>query len=132
MQQIGDSVVSTIIRCVNELSEGDRPPRPGELRIETARLGDRIELTLAGELDLVSAPQLESELMAVESPDAGELLLDLADVQFIDSTGLRVLLGATRRADATGQKLLVRHVRGQARRLFEIAGVIEQFSFEGD
>jgi anti-sigma B factor antagonist len=117
---------------VHELFEGDRPPRPGELRIETARLGTRIELTLAGELDLVSAPQLESELMEVESPDAGELLLDLGGVQFIDSTGLRVLLGATKRADATGHKLLVRHVRGQARRLFEIAGVTEQFSFEGD
>jgi anti-sigma B factor antagonist len=121
-----------IIRSVHELFEGNLPPRPGELRIKTARLGTRIELTLAGELDLVSAPQLESELMEVESPDAGELLLDLAGVQFIDSTGLRVLLGATKRADATGQKLLVRHVRGQARRLFEIAGVTEQFSFEGD
>ena len=117
---------------MHELFEGDRAPRPGELRIETARLGTRIELTLAGELDLISAPQLESELMAVESPDAGELLLDLAEVQFIDSTGLRVLLGATKRADVTGQKLLVRHLRGQARRLFEIAGVIEQFSFEDD
>jgi anti-sigma B factor antagonist len=117
---------------VHELFEGDRPPRPGELRIETARLGTRIELTLVGELDLVSAPQLESELMEVESPDARELLLDLAGVQFIDSTGLRVLLGAAKRADATGQRLLVRHVRGQARRLFEIAGVTERFSFEGD
>jgi hypothetical protein len=36
------------------------------------------------------------------------------------------------RAGATGQKLLVRHVRGQARRLFEIAGVTEKFSFEGE
>jgi anti-anti-sigma factor len=70
--------------------------------------------------------------MEVESFDARELLLDLAGVRFIDSTGLRVLLGATMRAGATGQKLLVRHVRGQARRLFEIAGVTEKFSFEGE
>jgi anti-sigma B factor antagonist len=112
--------------------EGDRAPRPGELRIETARVGSRIELSLAGELDLVSAPRLESELMAVESDHAGDLLIDLEGVQFIDSTGLRVLLGATKRADATGHKLLVRHVRGQARRLFEIAGVLEQFSLEDE
>lgn len=93
-------------------------------------MGSRIELSLSGELDLVSAPRLEGELMAVESADAPELLIDLAGVQFIDSTGLRVLLGATKRADATGHKLLVRHVHGQARRLFEIAGVVEQFSFD--
>lgn len=115
---------------MHELFESDRAPRPGELTIETARVGSRTELSLAGELDLISAPQLESELMAVESPDAGELLIDLGGVQFIDSTGLRVLLGATKRAGATGHKLLVRHVRGQARRLFEIAGVLELFSFE--
>jgi anti-sigma B factor antagonist len=123
---------STIIPSVHELFEGDRPPRPGELRIETTRRGTRTELTLAGELDLISAPQLESELMAVASPGAGELLIDLAEVQFIDSTGLRVLLGATKRADAAGQKLLVRHVHGQARRLFEIAGVIDRFSLRDD
>jgi len=117
---------------MHELFEGDRAPRPGELRIQTARVGTRIELSLAGELDLVSAPQLESELMAVESPEAGEVLIDLAEIEFVDSTGLRVLLGAAKHADATGHKLLVRHVGGQARRLFEIAGVMDQFSFEDD
>ncbi|HEY3944168.1 MAG TPA: STAS domain-containing protein [Solirubrobacteraceae bacterium] len=117
---------------MHEPFDGSRAPRRSELRIQTARVGTRTELSLAGELDLVSAPQLESELMAVESPDAGELLIDLEGVQFIDSTGLRSLLGATKRAHATGQKLLVRHVQDQARCLFEIAGVTEQFSFEDD
>lgn len=95
-------------------------------------MGARVELSLTGELDLVSAPKLEGELMTVESAGPGELLIDLEAVEFIDSTGLRVLLGATRRARAAGQKLLVRHVRGQVRRLFEIAGVLEQFSLEGE
>ena len=117
---------------MHELFEGDRAPRPGELRIETASTGTRVELSLAGELDLVSAPKLESELMAVESLDAGDLLIDLEHVQFVDSSGLRVLLGARRRSDATGHRLRMRHVRGQPRRLFEIAGVLEQFSFEDD
>jgi anti-sigma B factor antagonist len=126
------NAASTIIQSVHELFEGDRAPRPGELKIQTARMGTRVELSLDGELDLMSAPQLEGELMAVESPEAREVLIDLEGVQFIDSTGLRVLLGATKRADATGHKLLVRHVRGQARRLFEIAGVLEQFSFEDE
>lgn len=117
---------------MHEPFDGSRAPRRTELRIQTVRVGTRTELSLAGDLDLISAPELESELMAVESPDAGELLIDLEEVQFIDSTGLRSLLGATKRAHAAGQKLLVRHAGDQARCLFEIAGVTEQFSFEDD
>lgn len=115
---------------MDKLFEGDQAPRPGDLKIETVRAGARVELVLAGELDLVSAPALESELMAVESDNAAELLIDLQRLEFMDSTGLRVLLSATRRADAEGHKLLVRHLQGQVRRLFEIAGVLEQFSLE--
>ena len=117
---------------MHEPFDGSPAPRRSELRIQTARVGARTELSLAGDLDLISAPELESELMAVESPGAGELLIDLEGVQFIDSTGLRSLLGATKRAIAAGQKLLLRHAGDQAQCLFEIAGVTEQFSFEDD
>ena len=117
---------------MGELFDEHRTPRPGELNIERVRTGARVELVLAGELDLVSAAKLEGELMAVEGDNAGELVIDLERVEFIDSTGLRVLLSATRRSDASGHKLRVRHVRGQVRRLFEIAGVLDLFSVEAD
>ena len=113
---------------MDKLFEGDQAPRPGELKIETVRAGACVELVLAGELDLVSAPALEGELMAVESDSVGELVIDLQRLEFMDSTGLRVLLSATRHAEAEGHKLLLRNVQGQVRRLFEIAGVLEQFS----
>ena len=87
-------------------------------------------LSLVGELDLASAPRLESELMAVESSHPREFIIDLEGVQFIDSTGLRVLLGATRRAHAAAQTLHLRRAHGQVVRLFEIAGVLEQFSLQ--
>jgi anti-sigma B factor antagonist len=117
---------------MHEPYDGTRAPRSRELTIETTSAATRVELTLAGELDLVSAPKLEAELMAVETSDAGNLLIDLEGVQFVDSTGLRVLLGAARRAAVSEHKLALRHVDGQVRRLFEMAGVVEQFSFDSD
>ena len=54
-------------------------------------------LTLHGELDLLGAPQLQSEIES-EALDAAEIVvLDLDDVQFIDSAGLRVVLAAHER-----------------------------------
>lgn len=108
----------------------DRVPRPGELAIETVTTPDSIILSLTGELDLGSAPKLESELMSVESTYPREFVIDLDGVQFIDSTGLRVLLGATRRAHAAAHELHLRRAHGQVVRLFEIAGVLDQFSFK--
>lgn len=117
---------------MDERPQPDRIPRPGELAIETTTTQDGVVLSLVGELDLASAPRLESELMAVESNYPREFVIDLEGVQFIDSTGLRVLLGATRRAHAAANRLQLRRAHGQVVRLFEIAGVLEQFSFEDE
>ena len=54
---------------------------------------DRVVLKVSGELDLVSEPQLNQALHALEGRTAA---LDLSELAFIDSTGLRTLLGAAR------------------------------------
>jgi anti-sigma B factor antagonist len=115
----------------DERPEPDRVPRPGELAIETTTTPDRVVLSLVGEIDLTSAPTLEGALIAVESNYPREFVIDLEGVQFIDSTGLRVLLGATRRARAAAHELHLRRAHGQVVRLFEIAGVLDCFSFQG-
>jgi anti-sigma B factor antagonist len=94
-----------------------------QLTIEVRQAPDRIVLALHGELDLVSAPRLQS---AIESDtiDAAEIVvLDLDDVHFIDSTGLRVLLAAHERTAESGQRLAVTPGSPQVQRLLSIAGV---------
>lgn len=69
-----------------------------QLRIEQARHGDTIVVTLAGDLDLATAPQVVSALQDASGllTGPGERLgLDMRGVGFIDSTGLRVLLRAS-------------------------------------
>jgi anti-anti-sigma factor len=94
-----------------------------QLTIEVRQEPDRIVLVLHGELDLASAPRLQSEIESDTVDAAGIVVLDLDDVHFIDSAGLRVLLAAHERTVERGQKLALTPGSPQVQRLLSIAGV---------
>src|SRR5439155_4034554 len=66
--------------------------KPLELRIVNDAGSPRV--TVAGELDLATAEQLEAQLKQVESSGPGTLVLDLRELEFMDSTGLRAVIAA--------------------------------------
>lgn len=78
---------------------------------------------LEGELDIATAPLLDATLADVERNGTGTVLLDLARVQFIDSTGLRSLLSARQRAEAAGRKLRLANLPVDVERVFDVTGV---------
>jgi anti-anti-sigma factor len=89
---------------------------------EEAGEGEARVVRMAGELDVATAPDFERILMR-HRPPRQRVILDLSELRFMDSTGLRVLLQA-RRAAADGQwRLELRSVPPNIRRLFELAGV---------
>lgn len=98
--------------------------QPEHLRVEIRHTGDRAIVALRGELDLASAPLLESEIEG-GVPDGGALVLDLDDLKFIDSTGLRLILTTHERAIANGQEFAVTKGSEQVQRLLTITGVGE-------
>ena len=69
------------------------------LQIDCTRDGDSLTIALAGELDLNSVHDLETAMLAAEKSDATLILVDLAEVTFIDSTGLSQLLDAKKRSN---------------------------------
>jgi anti-sigma B factor antagonist len=73
-------------------------------------------------LDLSTAPQLEEVLGA-----AGEasLIVDLGGCDFIDSTGIALLVNAFQKADEAGRKVVLCGLKEQVRRVLEIAAVVE-------
>ena len=71
--------------------ESDHLPAP--FAITTTDLGETIALSVAGELDAVTAPELQAAMLGVNS-DCRHLVIDLSDLTFIDSIGLGILLGA--------------------------------------
>jgi anti-anti-sigma factor len=92
-------------------------------RVETRSEGSATVLTVTGELDLASAPALEEELEQVLNGGSGLVVVDLRQLEFIDSTGLSVLVKAHQRAqDADASFGLVRG-GAQVQRLLSLTGL---------
>ena len=101
-----------------------------QLVITSSRGADAIVISLRAELDLASSASLERELRAAELGGPGRLSIDLGGLEFIDSTGLHVLLLAQQRARASGRRLSLRHGPPAIQRVFELTNTIRVFSFE--
>jgi anti-anti-sigma factor len=100
-------------------------------RIEVSSSQARSVLTLLGELDLASAPALEQELDEVE--DRGCVVVDMRKLEFIDSTGLRVLIKAHQRATETDRKFAILSPDdGQVRQLLDLTGARDRLNIADD
>jgi anti-sigma B factor antagonist len=100
---------------------------PDEFAISAEDRDGRAHLSLRGELDLATAPELEELLNA--RVDAGqEVVVDLRDLQFMDSSGIHVLVAAHARAGRTGTRVVVvRPQRGSA-----VAKIVEVSGLDGE
>ena len=78
---------------------------PFEVTIEER--GDRVHAILRGELDISTASRLEENLERVEADEPALLVLDLSRLDFMDSTGLRLLISADGRARKAGRRLVL-------------------------
>ncbi len=83
-------------------------------------------LAVQGELDLASSPSLESELEQAFAADNADLILDLSELEFMDSTGLSVLVRAHQRAQESGRGFGVIKGGPQVQRLLSLTGVTER------
>lgn len=81
-----------------------------------------------GDIDLAGGPLLDAAISRVETTQP--LVIDLAAVEFIDSSGLRSLLAASRRAESRGTRVVLRRPSGGVVRLLTITGTTEQFDVE--
>jgi anti-sigma B factor antagonist len=105
-------------------------PVPGALVITSAVEDGALSIALVGELDLSGAQQLEACLDEVERESPTRLIIDLGDLAFIDSTGLRLLLQADARARERGCELLLRRGQPSVQRVFEVTGALDVLRFQ--
>ena len=100
------------------------------LQIQRVRTPDGVVLKLHGELDISTAAELERQLPAFDQDGFGRLLIDLEHVEFMDSTGLALIVRAAQGAEMSGYQLHLRSGSRQVQRLFELTGLLDRFSFE--
>lgn len=87
-------------------------------------------LALSGELDVVSAPELELCLNELLADSSVRVVLDLSDLAFVDSAGVSVLIKAKQDAESSGRTLVLGRPTEQVHRVFALVGLAEWLGFE--
>lgn len=85
---------------------------------------------LSGEIDLVTAPRVRTDLARIVSADDAHLLVDCDQLTFIDSTGIAVLLETNQKLEADGRHMLIVNVQRGPRRVFEALGLTDLLRVE--
>jgi len=98
-------------------------PAPFEVQCEELE-GGISAFTVRGELDMNTAPELESSLEAALAAPSALIMLDLSECEFIDSTGIALIVRAWQRLDGEGGgRLVLCCINHQVRRLLKITGI---------
>ncbi len=98
------------------------------MEIIRKREGDSLNMALTGRLDTTSSPQLEAELRQVMD-EIRELTLDLKDLTYVSSAGLRVFLSAQKVMNKRG-KMTIRNAQPQIMEIFDVTGFTDILNIE--
>lgn len=97
---------------------------PLDLHTTTDEATQTVVLTVLGEVDIATIDELESKIDSLNEPRS--LVIDLTSTDFMDSTGLRLLIGAHERFREAGREIKVAVAVGPISRLLEVTGVMGQ------
>jgi len=93
--------------------------------------GDVWVIALSGEVDLYTAPEFKQHLLDVIAQGARQVVVDLTDTTFIDSTTLGVLVGGVKRLRPNGGQLSIVCSDRNITKIFEITGLDRVFTIYG-
>jgi anti-anti-sigma factor len=98
-----------------------------QCEIGSALAGEPLVVSVRGEVDLATAPELEASVRDAFAIRPEAVLLDLRALTFIDSSGLRVLVALANEAGERKARLLLRNVPRHAERVLDLTGLAEWF-----
>ena len=97
-------------------------------RVDVHDDDEAVLIGVSGELDLASSPELERELDRGTASDVKLLIIDLRELEFMDSTGLSVLVRAHQKAMQSGKRFAIVKGPQQVQRLLSLTGVAERLT----
>jgi anti-sigma B factor antagonist len=98
-----------------------------DLSLATRTEGDRTVVTVGGEIDVYTAPKLREQLIDLVSGGNYHLIVDMESVDFLDSTGLGVLVGGLKRVRAHEGSLRLVCTQERILKIFRITGLTKVF-----
>lgn len=98
-----------------------------ELTITTREVDGFDVIEIGGEIDVYTAPRLRESIVAAVEAGHHRLIIDVQAVQFLDSTGLGVLVGALKRVRGEGGSLDIVCTQERILKIFEITGLDKVF-----
>ncbi|MBV9098279.1 MAG: anti-sigma factor antagonist [Frankiaceae bacterium] len=98
-----------------------------DLSLSTRTEGDRTVVTVGGEIDVYTAPKLREQIVDLVGGGAYHLVVDMEAVEFLDSTGLGVLVGGLKRVRAHEGSLRLVCTQERILKIFRITGLTKVF-----
>ena len=95
------------------------------LTVDTEQRGDIVVVSVGGELDMATAPQLQDQITDLLDGGRSRLVFDLTEVSFCDSTGLSVFVRAKNSTDDAGGVVRLAAPQRGVRRILEVSGLVE-------
>ena len=85
---------------------------------------------LEGRLDTAASSQAQKDLEPLKNSNGIDIVLDCTNLEYIASSGLRILLSILKGAKSTGSKVIMRGVNDDIKNVFKLTGFISIFEFE--
>ena len=98
-----------------------------ELGLDVRKVGDHSVVDVKGEIDVYTAPKLREKLIELVSEGSHNVVVNLEGVDFLDSTGLGVLVGALKRVKAHDGSLSLVCTQDKILKIFKITGLTKVF-----
>jgi anti-anti-sigma factor len=110
-------------RRVTRLATSVSIRKDGRLTVRVEQDGDSLVVRALGELDIATANSLDEEMRRVWRRDAAPIVLDLGEVDFLDSVGRRSLLAVAKHSRESEDRVRIRRDSAAVRRMITVSGL---------
>lgn len=100
------------------------------MKTSIKEIENKIIVTLEGELDTAAAAEVEKDLHPLFNSDGRDIVIDCTALEYIASSGLRILLSILKGAKAAGRRVVLRNVNDDIQNVFRLTGFNTLFEFE--
>jgi anti-sigma B factor antagonist len=117
-----------VFKTIRNIAQGDHSSSVRSIEINQTQSGNMLILSLSGKIDAMTSKELEAALNSLTGHDGVNIVLDMGGVEYISSSGLRILMAALNRVRQSHGDLVLTSLQPMVMEVFEITGIKRFFS----